>query len=377
LDEVDEKEYQEEQLGFETQARAPVTRTLDNLAPANRYKQSFAKEAQLGHHSAKMFSCYVDALTPNEFTFKTLSDVKIEDYKKTVDALPEPWVYEKRFSVHGYATHKHPVNPTGLDEEELAAHKIPLEAQKLSDSLAKEQGNVRARQVKVLLPAAELAKGLHDASDPLDNPKCLANQLRQMYAQEETEEEDPRSELEQFEAVVHETFINLNESLRVLSDRLTLASHLSFLQDYDLQMQRAAAVAPQNKHIIARAFGREQQRSFSPHSNLPAERMKMPKTPKLADARSILDAIQGQHKGGHGGARKGASAFFGSHGKKGKQGGKKAAGGSAAETQHATPGSKATATGGASAASGNLTWKAKNQKRNNDKKGGGHPAAEQ
>ena len=37
-----------------------------------------------------MFSCYVDALTPNEFTFKTLSDVKIEDYKKTIDALPEP-----------------------------------------------------------------------------------------------------------------------------------------------------------------------------------------------------------------------------------------------------------------------------------------------
>jgi hypothetical protein len=37
------------------------------------------------------------------------------------------------------------VNPTGLDEEALAAHKIPQEALKLSDSLAKEQGNVRAR----------------------------------------------------------------------------------------------------------------------------------------------------------------------------------------------------------------------------------------
>ena len=377
LDEVDETEYQEGQLGFETQARAPVTRTLDNLMPSNRYKKKFAEEVQLGAHTAKMASGYVDVMTPTEFTFKTVPDIKFGDYKQVLDAIPEPWVQDKRFSMHGYVTHKHAVNPTGLDEEERAAHKIPQEAQKLSDTLAKEQGEVRTRLVKLQLPAAELAKHLHTSTYPFDNPKCLANSLRQQGAQEETEGTDTRSELEQFESVVHEAFCDMHEQLRVLSDRLTLASHLSFLQDYDLQMRRAAAVAPQNKQVVALAFGRDQQRSFSPHSNLPAERMKMPKTPKLEDARSILDAIQGQHKGGHGGARKGASAFFGSHGKKGKQGGKKAAGGSAAETQHATPGSKATATGGASAASGNLTWKAKNQKRNNDKKGGGHPAAEQ
>jgi hypothetical protein len=89
----------------------------------------------------------------------------------------------------------------------------------------------------------------------------------------------------------------LNESLRVLSDRLTLASHLSFVQDYDLQMQRAAAVAPQNKHVVAQAFGRGHQRSFSPHSSLPAERMKMPKEPTLQDASSSLDAIQARQKG--------------------------------------------------------------------------------
>jgi hypothetical protein len=70
--------------------------------------------------------------TISEFKFKSLPDVKIEDYKKTLDALPEPWVKDKRFSIHGYATHKHTVNPTGLDEEELAAHTSPLEAQKLS-----------------------------------------------------------------------------------------------------------------------------------------------------------------------------------------------------------------------------------------------------
>jgi hypothetical protein len=177
--------------------------------------------------------------------------------------------------------------------------------------------------------------------------------------------------------VVHEAFSGLNEQLRVLSDRLTLASHLSFLQDYDLQMQRAATVASQNKQVVALAFGREQQRSFSPHSNLPSERMTMPKTPKLEDARSILDAIQVQQKGGQGGGRKSASSFFGLQSRKGKQGGKQSAGGGAAETQHPTPGSKTAATGGTSAASGNLTWKAKNQKRDKGKKGGGHPAAEQ
>ena len=377
LVEEDGEESRDENLGFATQARAPVTQSLDNLAPANKYKQAFAKECQLGQHTAKMFSCYVSALTPNDFTFKSLPDVKTEDFKKTLDALPEPWVEDKRFSIHGYATHKHAVNPTGLDEEELAAHKIPPEAQKLSDSLAKEQGIVRARQVKVLLPAAELAKVLHTSTDPLDNPKCLANLLRQRCAQEEEAEVmDTRSELEQFEAVVHEQFAGLNELLRILSDRLTLASHLSFLQDYDLQMQRAAAVAPQNKHIVARAFGREQQRSFSPHSSLPAERMKMPKTPKLVDARNILDAIQAQPKGKYSGGKKSASAFFGLHSKKGKSSGKQPTGEGAAP-QTPTPGSKTAATAGASAASGNLTWKAKNQKGGKDKNRGGHPAAEE
>jgi hypothetical protein len=49
----------------------------------------------LGQHTAKMFSSYVDALTPSEFTFKSLPDVKIEDYENTLDALPEPWVKDK------------------------------------------------------------------------------------------------------------------------------------------------------------------------------------------------------------------------------------------------------------------------------------------
>jgi hypothetical protein len=90
LDEEDEVESQDEQLAFETQARAPVTQYLDNLVPSARYKTMFAKEVQLGPHAAKMFSCHVDALTPSEFTFKSLPDVKIKDHKKTLNALPEP-----------------------------------------------------------------------------------------------------------------------------------------------------------------------------------------------------------------------------------------------------------------------------------------------
>ena len=92
LDEVDETEYQEGQLGFETQARAPVTRTLDNLMPSNRYKKKFAEEVQLGAHTAKMASGYVDVMTPTEFTFKTVPDIKFGDYKQVLDAIPEPWV---------------------------------------------------------------------------------------------------------------------------------------------------------------------------------------------------------------------------------------------------------------------------------------------
>ena len=138
LDEDDEEELQAEQLGFETTARAPGTQSLDNLVPSTRYKKKFAKEVQLGPHTAKMLSQYVDVLTPSEFRFKTLPDVKIQDHEKTLAAIPEPWVEAKGYSVHGYATHKHPVNPTGLDEEALATYKIPQEAQKLSDTLAKE-----------------------------------------------------------------------------------------------------------------------------------------------------------------------------------------------------------------------------------------------
>jgi hypothetical protein len=123
LDEEDEEEPQDEQLRFETSARAPGTQS-DNLVPANKYKKMLAKEVQLGPHTAKMFSKYVDALTASEFTFKSLPDVKIQDFEKTLAALQEPWVKDKRFSIHGNATHKHPVNPTGLDEEALASHTI-------------------------------------------------------------------------------------------------------------------------------------------------------------------------------------------------------------------------------------------------------------
>jgi hypothetical protein len=100
---------------------------LDNLVPSARYKKMFAKEVQLGPHAAKMLAQYMDMLTASEFRFKALPDVKIQDYEKTLAAIPEPWVAAKSFPIHSYATHKHPVNPTGLDEEAQATHKIPQE----------------------------------------------------------------------------------------------------------------------------------------------------------------------------------------------------------------------------------------------------------
>jgi hypothetical protein len=139
FDEDDEDEPQTGQFGFETMVRAPGTQSLDNLVPSARYTKKFAKEIQLGLHTAKMLSQYVDVLTPSEFRFKTLHDVEIQDHEKTLAAIPEPWVDAKGYSVHGYATHKHSVNPTGLDEEALATYKIPQEAQKLSNTLAQER----------------------------------------------------------------------------------------------------------------------------------------------------------------------------------------------------------------------------------------------
>jgi hypothetical protein len=45
---------------------------------------------------------------------------------------------------------------------------------------------------------------------------------------------DPHTEAEQYASCVHEYIAYLHVELLTLSERLTLAAHASFVQDYDL-----------------------------------------------------------------------------------------------------------------------------------------------
>jgi hypothetical protein len=118
-------------------------------------------------------SCYLERVTKDGFKYRALADVKAGDHKKLVHGIPKPWVEDKAFTLSGYTKHKHPANPTGLDEDEMLAHKVPADAQKKSDALAKQQLQVRAQLVKLQLPAAEIARSLYDMTNPQDSPTAL------------------------------------------------------------------------------------------------------------------------------------------------------------------------------------------------------------
>jgi hypothetical protein len=75
-----------------------------------------------------------------------------------------------------------------------------------------------------------------------------------------------------------------------LSDRTTLVAHPAMVHDYDLQMQRVQAVAPQTTALAQAEFGRASSASFVPHSSVSAERMKVETDPSLTVA-NLADAI--------------------------------------------------------------------------------------
>jgi hypothetical protein len=59
-----------------------------------------------------------------------LPDLKAGDFERMMTVIPEPWVEHKAYPLSSYTKHKHPANPTGLDEDDLLSHKVPAEALK-------------------------------------------------------------------------------------------------------------------------------------------------------------------------------------------------------------------------------------------------------
>jgi hypothetical protein len=205
--------------------------------------------------------------------------------------IPEPWVEHKAYPLSSYTKHKYPVNPTGLDKDDLLSHEVPTEALKKSDALAKQQLQVRAQLVKLHLPAAELARWLHRKTEPLESPAALKAWILDGYDVVRGDEQPHTGpETERFEGCVHSYVSYLHELLWSLSDRTALGAHTSMVHDYDLQMQRVQAVAPQTIALAQAAFGRASSASFAPHLSVSAERMKVETDPSLTVV-NLADAI--------------------------------------------------------------------------------------
>jgi hypothetical protein len=184
-----------------------------------------------------------------------------------------------------------------MDADAVLAYKIPADDLKASENLAKKQLEVRDHLLKLQLPAAEAAKQLFDHTNPFESPAALKAALMAWFVPEEGA--DTRPEAEQFESCVHVIFTQLNISAALLSNRLTLESHVSLLYDYDMQLQRTALVSTQSKALKQEAFGREVAHTFSPHSSVLAQRIKVDTDwPKLTleNLTEALNNRKGLHK---------------------------------------------------------------------------------
>ena len=189
------------------------------------------------------------------------------------------------------------------------------------------------------------------------------------------------TETERFEDCVHGYVHYLHELLWTLSDRCTLTAHTAFVHDYDLQMQRVLAVAPQSAALAQAAFGREPTASFVPHSSVSAERMKVESDPYLTIA-NLADAIlkgknpqnERKRQGDNSHKRSGANS------RSGKQ---KSSGKAPLQTEASAPvpGSKPPTSGqGGAASPGGGKSKAKGKSPGTGHKkpqGGGRPAVEE
>jgi hypothetical protein len=266
--------------------------------------------------------------------------------------------------------------PMSPDQAPLTDHKIPAAAQKTSDDLAKEQVKVRARLVKLHLPANECAMQLFEHTTPHDTPTELKDWITTTYPSPECEEgaSDTRPDAERFEGSVHEYISELHEVLYSLTDRLTLASHACLIKDYDLQMQRVQAVAPQTPAVSQEAFGRGSTSTFVPHSSVPADRMRSAKHLPVTAA-SIAQALW-QHKDKPNERKRQAKDFL-NKGSLQSRAGKLKGGGKSPSTAAAlspVPGSTSPPTGKHFSKGNCNTNPSPGSKKS---QGGGHPAAEE
>ena len=258
--------------GFNTDARPQGTSTLDNLLPSVKDKNNFAKLTPLSRQSAKILNAYLSDISGNDFTFRTLLDVRLGDHEALLKRLPVPVVQNQKFSVQGIASTSfvHPATPLAPPQ----GYEIPKAAAAQATDLAKLQTARRQELVKLLLPSAEAARRvadlLHSFSDPQSGPTAL---FQSFAPSEEDEDWTARDEKAKFALVVSNAFAAIGSLASIASDRACLAAHAALIHDYDLQLQRVAAVSPQEKTLKSEAIGRHVVRTFDAGSAVPPERL--------------------------------------------------------------------------------------------------------
>ena len=272
-DETHCDEEEEWTVGFNTDARPLGTSTLDNLLPKTKDKHSFAKLAPLGRQSAKILNAYISDISGAEFKFKTCPDVRMGDHEALLKRLPVPVVQNQKFSVQGIASTSfvHPAPPLAPPQ----GYEIPKAAAAQAADLAKLQTARRQELVKLLLPSAEAARRvadlLHSFSDPQTSPTAL---FQSFAPSEEDEDWAALDEKSKFAHVVCKAFASIGTLASIASDRACLAAHAAMVHDYDLQLQRVAAVSSQEKSLKSEAIGRHVAGTFDAGSAVPQERLR-------------------------------------------------------------------------------------------------------
>ena len=318
------------------------TQLYDNLVPTARTRKVYAGEVLLTAHSQRIMQVTVAALNSEGYAYKTLADVKKGDAAKLLDRLPPSWVEDRAYSIAGL-NKVHPANPVGVSPDYV----VPKEAAAKSAALAVLSKVVRQEQVRLFLPSAEAAKLVMSTTCPMESPEALMSTILHHFA---PSEEGDRKEFEDFDAlpeaqqltqVVWAAFAHVHEQARIASDRATLVASYAQLKDYDIHIQRVAAVAPQDSHLIEEAFGRTTTQTFTPHlGGVDAAKFKF-SAKKSADTTisklsERVDKVQKQL------SAKQKSYGSGGFGKNpsGEAGSAKATKSGAGETQHYTPGGK-------------------------------------
>jgi hypothetical protein len=176
-----------------------------------------------------------------------------------------------RYSLKGLGKSQ-PATPLGPKD---TTHEPSKAAKATSDALEKRQKICREQLIKLLLPAAESAHRVACLLPVHDNPQSLVASLFQAFGPEADDQDfEELPPEQQLAAVVFQAFSAIGDAARIASDRACLTAHDACLMDYDLQLQRVAAVSPQSAQTLESALGHAAAATFSPHSAVTDAKLK-------------------------------------------------------------------------------------------------------